>query len=188
MHWNLSRINKEVTLLSGIGYKRFGSCQIYSKRKRVSAFIIDETVIQIGNQNFWLWLYIEPVHRSVLGIHISEEINMFIAENFLRSLVEKYGRHTVYTDGVTRFPQACNFYILKHHLHSSLEKSLIERIIQYFKDRTESFDDYYPCIINQNRNCDLSHVYNWLKLFIYLYNTTIRNKIPFVKGGKVVLN
>ena len=29
--------------------QRFGSCHIYSKRKRVSAFIIDETVIQIGN-------------------------------------------------------------------------------------------------------------------------------------------
>ncbi len=26
------------------------------KRKRVSAFIIDETIIQIGNQHFWLWI------------------------------------------------------------------------------------------------------------------------------------
>ena len=32
------------------------------KRKRVSAFIIDETVIQIGNQHFWLWFCIEPIH------------------------------------------------------------------------------------------------------------------------------
>ncbi|HET7642961.1 MAG TPA: hypothetical protein VFK40_05595 [Nitrososphaeraceae archaeon] len=75
----------------------------------------------------------------MLGIHISEERNMFVAENFVRSLVEKYGRHTVYTDGGTWYPQACNFLHLKHHLHSSLERSLIERVIQYFKDRTESF-------------------------------------------------
>ena len=33
--------------------QRFGSYQIY-KRKRVSAFIIDETVIQVGNQKYWL--------------------------------------------------------------------------------------------------------------------------------------
>jgi transposase-like protein len=72
--------------------QRFGSCQIY-KRKRVSAFIIDETVIQIGNQHFWLWICIEPV----LGICISEERNMLIAEKFIRSLVSKYGKHTVYT-------------------------------------------------------------------------------------------
>jgi transposase-like protein len=74
--------------------------QIY-KRKRVSAFIIDETIIQIGNQHFWLWIYIEPIHKSVRGIHISEERNMLIAEKFIRSFVEKYGKHTVYTDGGT---------------------------------------------------------------------------------------
>jgi putative transposase len=77
------------------------------------------------------------------------------------------------------YPQACNFLNLKHRLHSSLEKTLIERVMQYFKDRTESFDDYYPCTTKKN-NCDLQHVYNWIKLFIYLYNTTIRNKIPFL--------
>ena len=63
--------------------QRFGSCHIY-KRKRVSAFIIDETVIQIGNQNFWLWFCIEPIHSSVLGIYISEERNMLVAEKFIR--------------------------------------------------------------------------------------------------------
>ena len=52
--------------------QKFGSYPIY-KRKRVTAFIIDETVIQIGNQHFWLWIAIEPIHSSVLGIYISEE-------------------------------------------------------------------------------------------------------------------
>jgi transposase-like protein len=51
--------------------QRFGSCQIF-KRKRVTAFIIDETVIQIGNQHFWLWICIEPINKPVLGIYISE--------------------------------------------------------------------------------------------------------------------
>ena len=105
--------------------QRFGSSQIYNKHKRVSAFIIDETIIQIGNQHFWLWIAIEPVNKSVLGIHISEERNMFVAENFIHSLVDKYGRHTVYTDGGTWYPQACNFLHLKHSLHSPLKKSLI---------------------------------------------------------------
>jgi putative transposase len=111
---------------------------------------------------------------------------MFVAEKFIRSLLSKYGKHTVYTDGGTWYPQACNFFYLKHRLHSSTEKNLVERVMQYFKDRIESFDDYYPC--TKNNNCDLSHVYNWLKLFIYLYNTTIRNKIPFVKRGELVLS
>ncbi|HET7643235.1 MAG TPA: hypothetical protein VFK40_06990 [Nitrososphaeraceae archaeon] len=113
---------------------------------------------------------------------------MFVAENLIRSLVEKYGNHTVYTDGGTWYPQTCNFLNLKHHLLSSLEMNLIERVIQYFKDRTESFDDYCHCIINQKRNCVLTHGYNWLKLFIYLYNTTIRNKRLFAKRDEIVLH
>ena len=112
---------------------------------------------------------------------------MFVAENFIRSLVDKYGRHTtVYTVSGTWYLQTCTFLHLKHRLHSPLEKSLVERAMQYFKDRIESFYDYYPC--TTNNNCDLSHVYNWLNLYNYLYNTTIRNKIPFVHRGELVLN
>ena len=105
--------------------QRIGSYPIY-KRKRVSGFIIDETVIQIGNQHYWLWLCIEPIDNSVLGIYISEERNMLVAERFIRSLVSKYGKHTVYTDGGTWYPEACNILRLKHYLHSSFEKSLID--------------------------------------------------------------
>ena len=114
--------------------QRFGSLQIY-KRKRVTAFIVDETIIQIGSQHFWLWFCIEPIHSSVLGIYISEERNMLVAEKFLRSLVEKYGRHTVYTDCGTWYHEACNIIGLKHYLHSPLEKSLMERVNQYFNQR-----------------------------------------------------
>jgi putative transposase len=124
----------------------FGSLQTYNKHRRISAFIIDDTMIQIGNQHFCLWNCIEPVHRSILGIYISEERNMLVAENFIRSLVSRYEKHTVYTDdGGTWYTQARNFLNLKHISHSPFEKSLIERVMQYFKDRTECFDDYYPC-------------------------------------------
>ena len=151
--------------------QRFAKYPIY-KRKRISAFIIDETVIQIGSQHFWLWFCIEPIHSSVLGIYISEERNMLVAEKFIRSLVEKYGKHTVYTDGGTWYDEACNVLRLKHYLHSPFQKSLMERVNQYFKDRTESFDDYYPC---RQMECNLFHVYNWIQFFVSMYNDTIAN-------------
>ena len=44
------------------------------------------------------------VHKTLLGIYISESRNILVAENFIRSLVSKYGRHTVYTDGGTWYP------------------------------------------------------------------------------------
>ncbi len=49
----------------------------------------------------------------MLGISISEERNMFVTENFIHLLVDKYGKYAVYTDDGTGYPQACNF------LHSS---------------------------------------------------------------------
>jgi putative transposase len=135
-----------------------------------------------------LWIATEPVHKTVVGIHISESRNMFVAENFIRSLVSKYGRHTVYTDGGTWYPEACKILRLKHYLYSPSEKSLIERIIQYFKDRTESFDDYYPCN-SKGEDCNNSHVYNWIELFVSMYNNIIvakNNPILIIKEMRVL--
>jgi putative transposase len=48
---------------------------------------------------------------------------MFVAEYFIRSLVDKYCKHTVYIDGGTWYPKACNILGLKHYFHSPLEQS-----------------------------------------------------------------
>jgi len=146
--------------------QRFAEYPIY-KMKRISAFIIDETVIQIDNHHFWLWICIEPVYRPVLGTYISEERNILIAEKFIRSLVSKYGRHTVYTDGGTWYGEAYKILKLEHYLHSSFEKSLMERVNQYFKDRIENFDDYYPCVKNE---CNLFHFHKCIQFFVSIYN------------------
>ncbi|HEY6536490.1 MAG TPA: hypothetical protein VIY08_11945 [Candidatus Nitrosocosmicus sp.] len=53
---------------------------------------------------------------------------------------------------------------------SSFEKSLIERTMQYIKDRIECFDDYFPCRKNK---CKIKHVNQWLKLFVYQHNKEI---------------
>ena len=58
---------------------RFESFPIY-RRRRVSAFIIDETMVQVGTKHIWIWICIELVHKTILGIHLSEERNMFVGE------------------------------------------------------------------------------------------------------------
>ena len=85
---------------------------LYNKHRRVSAFIIDEIIIQIGDENFLVWICIESVHKTLLGIYISflKNEHMFVAKNFIHSLVDKYGRHTVYSEMVEDgIPEACNF-------------------------------------------------------------------------------
>ncbi len=111
--------------------------KVANKRKKVEEFIVDETQIQIGSKYIWLWVAIEPKHRQILlQIDISFERTMLVAERFISSLIDIYDKHSVSTDGGTWYSQACKFLKLKHHLHSPFEKSLIERTIQYIKDRT----------------------------------------------------
>jgi putative transposase len=141
--------------------------RIPSRRKGISGFIVDETAIKAGSEYIWLWVAIEPKNKQVLALSISKERNMLVAERFISGLVRAHGKHPVSTDGGTWYPQACRFLKLDRHLHSPFEKSLIERTMQYIKDRTESFDDCFPCRV---KDCKLKHISNWLNLFADYHN------------------
>jgi putative transposase len=154
--------------------QRYKPRKILQTRCKLSEFIIDETLIKVGSNYVWLWVAIEPTNRTILGIRISIERNMLVAERFIQSLIRRYGRHNISTDGGTWYPQACRFLNVKRHNHSSIEKSFIERTIQYVKDRTEGFDDYFPC--RRDNDCKLKHVMNWLNLFVDMHNRKIIGK------------
>ena len=71
---------------------------------------------------------------------------------------------------------------LKHILHTPFEKSIIERAIEYVKDRTEGFDDYYPCRKSVVVDCNIVHVYQWMTLFMFLHNLSkSQSKINILK-------
>ena len=151
--------------------QKYNPQKIASKKKKVDEFVIDEAVIKVGSKVIWLWVAIEPKDKQILAISISKERNMFVAERFMSGLVRIHGRHPVSTDGGTWYPMACRFLKLKHHVHSPFEKSIIERTMQYIKDRTEGFDDYFPCRV---KNCKLKHVTNWLNLFVDFHNSELK--------------
>ena len=121
--------------------------------------------------NSWLWVAIEPLNRLILGFDISMERHMFAVEKFIAGLTKVYDKHSVSTDGGTWYPQVHRFLKLIHYLHSSYEKSIIERTMQYIKDRTENFDDYFPC---KRKNCKLKHVMNWMNLFVDHHNSELK--------------
>jgi putative transposase len=146
--------------------------RLYYRKTNIAEFIIDETQIKVGSELIWLWVAIESETKSIVATNISKERNMFVAEKFLSSIVKENSKHPVSTDGGTWYPQACKFLKLEHHLHSTYEKSIIERTIQYIKDRTECFDDYFPC---RKKDCKLKHVKQWFNLFMDYYNREITN-------------
>ena len=145
--------------------------RISSRRRRISEYIVDETMLKVGSEYIWLWVAIEPQSKRILALSISKEINIFVAVHFLSNIVRDYGKYPVSTDGGTWEPMACRFLGLKHHIHSSLEKSLKEMKMRYIKDRMENFDDYFPCRV---KNGKLKNVRNWLRLFVDYHNREIK--------------
>jgi putative transposase len=84
-----------------------------------------------------------------------------VAERFLSGMLEDMA-NTLSTDGGTWYPQACRFLTVEYYIHSPCEKSMVECIMQYIKDKL----NYFPYM---KKKCKLKHMINWLNL-LHFYN------------------
>src|SRR5919198_4757191 len=132
-------------------------------KNRVKEIFVDETLIQIDGKNYWLWIAYEPHLNSCLMMHLSRERTIFVCYRFLKQLRNRYGSKPIFTDGAQWYNGACRWLRLRHRVYGTELKNLMERFIQHIKDRTECFDDHFPC---RKPDCDRHHVWNWLKLFM----------------------
>jgi putative transposase len=91
----------------------------------VDLSLIDETLIKVDNDYVWLWVVVKPIERTILDIRIYFERNILVAEQqFIQSLIKRYGKYNNSTDGGTWYPRACTFLNIKrHNHHSSKEKA-----------------------------------------------------------------
>ena len=63
------------------------------------------------------------------------------------------------------------------YVYDTMLKNLMEeRFVQQIKDRTECFDDHFPCM---KQNCNMQHVWNWLKLFV-MYLDMNKERMQFI--------
>lgn len=55
------------------------------EEKKISGFIVDETLIKVGRELVWLWIAIEPIEKVILDIRISFQRSILVAERFFKS-------------------------------------------------------------------------------------------------------
>ncbi|MEM2582466.1 MAG: DDE-type integrase/transposase/recombinase [Candidatus Caldarchaeum sp.] len=91
-----------------------GFRRVFRAKCRVSLFLLDETAVMVKGLMAWVWVAYEPYSRRTLGFWLSWSRNSLQAETFLRTLVEAYGRHPVYTDGAPWYGEACARLGLEH--------------------------------------------------------------------------
>jgi hypothetical protein len=79
----------------------------------------------------------------------------------------------VLTDGAQYYRTACKFLSLDHDVYDSRLRNIMERIVQYVKDRTRDFDDYIPC---RRERCDKKHAQMLLSSIGFMINEVYLNK------------
>jgi transposase-like protein len=102
------------------------------EKKRIRCImIIDETMITIKDEVYWLWIAYEPYTKKYLLMNISKEMMLLVCYNFIKRLKKLYGsKYTIYTDGAHYYyNQACKWLRIKHIVYDQEDKNIMERAI-----------------------------------------------------------
>lgn len=124
-----------------VGSEIFWLCsdRFVTARHIVREIFVDETLLKINGQDYWLWIAYEPNLNTCLMMHLSRERTIFVCYQFLRQLRNRYGtRKAIYTDGARWYDDACKWLRLKHQIYDTGLKNLMERFVQQIKDRTQN--------------------------------------------------
>jgi transposase-like protein len=81
--------------------------RLFHRKRRIYEFIVDETLIKVGTELLvwvWVWIAIELKDKirqflEYAYLMMKEACMLIAEEQFMRSLVRKYGKHLVSTDG-----------------------------------------------------------------------------------------
>ena len=68
--------------LFGIGFSITSQKSYSIGKRKIHEFIVNETLIKVGNELVWLWIAIE-LDKTILGIRISYERSICLLQNNL---------------------------------------------------------------------------------------------------------
>jgi len=142
----------------------------------VRILLVDDTRIRIGSREKVLYIAFEPYLRRIVYMMAFNSANILTSLIFIKRIKAIYGsKITILTDGAPYYKASCKILNLRHGVYSSETRNLMERIVQYVKDRTKLFDNYIPCIKDK---CNEEHAKTLLKSIIIMLNETwINSKV-----------
>ncbi len=90
--------------------------------------------------------------------------------------MRRYGGVPIYTDGAGWCADACRWAGAEHAVYDRPLRNLMERMVQYIKDRTEAFDDLFP--VGGRRLAPgraFERMHNWLSAFMFMQDFAFEN-------------
>jgi len=117
--------------------------------------LVDDTRVKIGSREKVLYIAFEPYLRKIIYMMTFDVANTLTSLILIKRVRAICGSNIIIlTDGAPYYRASCKILNLRHGLYSIEVRNLMERIIEYVKDRTRLFDNYIPCIKDE---CDEEH-------------------------------
>jgi len=130
--------------------------------------VVDETVIQLNDEQYWLYAAVDPETNELLYTRLEPTTNKTIAHAFFAELREKHNVDDAVflIDGSHSLKHACRRHGLDFRYEKHGNRNSIERIFRELKHRNIAFS-------NCSSNARAETVDDWLKSFSFAWNQLI---------------
>ena len=126
---------------------------------------LDETVIRINDQQFWLYAAADPQTNDLLHLRLFSTTTTSLTEIFLRELREKHDVETAVflVDGAQHLQTALQRAGLRFQMRRHGNRNAVERIFRELKRRTSSFSNCFSHVNPETAE-------SWLQTFARWHN------------------
>ena len=126
---------------------------------------VDETVIRINDQQYWLYAAADPETNELLHLRLFTATTTALTEIFLRELRQKHDVEdaTFLVDGATHLHAALHRAGLRFQTERHGNRNAVERIFREVKRRTSSFANCFS-------HAEPETAENWLQSFARWHN------------------
>ena len=129
---------------------------------------VDETVIRLNDQNYWLYAAVDPETNELLHTKLEPTTNKVIAHAFFTELREKHDVDDAVflIDGSLSLKDACQRHGLNFRYERHGNRNSVERVFREVKRRTSSFSNCFS-------NAKAETADDWLRSFAFAWNQLI---------------
>ena len=126
---------------------------------------LDETVIRINDQQFWLYAAGDPTTNDLLHVRLFASTTIALTEMFLRELRDKHDVESAefLVDGAKHLETALQRAGLRFQISRHGNRNAIERIFRELKRRTSSFSNCFSHVEPETAE-------SWLQAFASWHN------------------
>ena len=129
---------------------------------------VDETVIQLNDEQYWLYAAVDPETNELLHTALEPTTNRGIAHRFFAELREKHDVDDAVflIDGSHSLKDACRRHSLDFRYERHGNRNSVERVFREIKRRTTSFSNCFS-------NVEADTADDWLRSFAFAWNRLI---------------